>query len=83
MPTLRGQLLKFDTGDAPQGIFFLSGNQETKVDGKTVARNMPSELIFMVPATLKKGTYRVEVRAVGASTPTLKTAQLPVEVVVK
>ena len=80
---LRGQFLKFETTDAQQGIFFRNGNQETKVAGKTVARNMPSELIFMVPATMRKGTYQVEVRTVLHGSRKLKTAKLSAEVTVQ
>ena len=73
---LKGKLLKFDVEDAQQGIFFISGNQEVKADPKTVARNMPGELIFMVPATLKKGTCQVEVRTIGYGSKKLKIAKL-------
>ena len=79
---LNGELLKFDGDDPQQGIFFRSGNQETRVVPKTVARNMPAELIFMVPATLKKGTYQVEVRTVLHGSKKLRIAKLPDEVVV-
>ena len=73
---LKGKLLKFDAEDAQQGIFFISGNQEVKADAKMVARNMPGELIFMVPATLKKGTCQVEVRTIGYGSKKLKIAKL-------
>lgn len=79
---LNGELLKFDGADPQQGIFFKSGNQETRVVPKMVARNMPSELIFMVPATLKKGTYQVELRTVLHGSKKLKTAKLSDEVTV-
>ena len=79
---LNGELLKFEGADPQQGIFFRSGNQETRVVTKTVARNMPAELIFMVPATLKKGTYQVEVRTVLHGSKKLRIAKLPDEVVV-
>lgn len=79
---LSGALLKFDGADPQQGIFFKNGNQETQVEPKTVARNMPGELIFMVPATLKKGTYQVEVRTMQHNAKKLKIAKLSDEVVV-
>ena len=80
---LRGKLLKFDPTDGQQGIFFRNGSQETKAALKTVARNMPSELIFMVPATLKKGVYQVEVRAMLHGSKKLKVAKLSADLHVK
>ena len=80
---LKGKLLKFDPADAQQGIFFKSGNQEIRVDVKTVARNMPSELIFLVPGTLRKGTCQVEVRTILYGSKKLKTAKLEAAVQVK
>ena len=79
---LNGELLKFDKGDPQQGVFFKSGNQETRVEPKLVARNMPSELIFMVPATLKKGTYQVELRTVLHGSKKLRVAKLADELTV-
>ncbi len=79
---LNGELLKFEGADPQQGIFFRSGNRETRVVPKTVARNMPAELIFMVPATLNKGPYQVEVRTVLHGSKKLRIAKLPDEVVV-
>ena len=80
---LRGKHLKFDPTDAQQGIFLRNGNQTIKVDAKAVARNMPSELIFMVPGNLKKGTYQVEVRTLLHGSIKLRTARLSAEVTVK
>lgn len=56
-----GDRLKVDGEDPTQGIFFTDTNgNETKVT--LIVHNMPSQLIFMVPA-LPAGTYRVHVRA--------------------
>lgn len=80
---LKGKLLKFDPADVQQGIFFKNGTQETKADVKTVARNMPGELIFVAPANLKTGTYQVEVRTVLHGSKKLKTAKLEEQIQVK
>src|SRR5699024_10854614 len=51
-----GNMLKIDTTDTNQGIFFIAADYtETKVT--TIARNMPSSLIFMIPDTLASGEY--------------------------
>ena len=61
MACLKGENIKFDAGQADEGLFLLNGqNKETKV--AHIARNMPSELVFLVPAQLAKGTYWIEVR---------------------
>ncbi|MDX1636774.1 MAG: DNA-binding domain-containing protein [Balneolaceae bacterium] len=59
---ISGSHLKVDTGDDDQGIFFIAGDgTETKVE--TIMRNMPANLIFMVPEGLASGEYELEVRA--------------------
>lgn len=63
MGQVTGRRLKFDPADAEQGIFFVAEDgTETKVD--LVGRNMPADLMFMVPESLTAGTYTLEVRAV-------------------
>lgn len=58
---LRGSHLKVDPADASQGIWFLGADDtETKVE--LIMRNMPSHLMFEVPAGLTSGEYDVEVR---------------------
>lgn len=58
---IRGGNLKVDPADTSQGIFFIAADgTETKVT--TIMRNMPSNLIFMVPGGLAAGEYEVEVR---------------------
>lgn len=49
MGQVRGYRLKFDESDESQGIFLIDADDVvTKVD--VIGRNMPSELMFMVPA---------------------------------
>ncbi len=71
---IEGQDMKFDASDPAQGIFLMAGDKtETKVE--TIARNMPSELIFMVPA-LAPGTYDLELRSIAHKGKTLRTGEL-------
>ena len=57
-----GHRLKFDPTDANQGIFLIA--EDGSVTQVTVvARNMPSELTFLIPANLAAGDYTLEVRA--------------------
>ncbi len=61
MACVKGESLKFEAEQADEGLFLLNEqNKETKVEH--IARNMPSELVFLVPAKLTKGTYWIEVR---------------------
>ncbi len=58
---LRGSHLKVDPEDEEQGIFFIAADgTETKVD--MIMRNMPANLIFMIPEGLASGEYDIEVR---------------------
>ena len=56
-----GEDLRFDPADDRQGVFFLDeAGVETRVPA--VGLNMPSHLMFIVPA-LAAGPYRLEVRS--------------------
>lgn len=57
-----GLHLAFDAADPRQGVFFLAADGTATRAGRP-ARNMPGELIFVVPA-LAPGTYTLEVRSV-------------------
>jgi hypothetical protein len=60
MGQITGYRLRFDPSDPTQGIFFVNGSA-TRV---TVAgKNDPSELIFLIPASLTPGDYSLEVRS--------------------
>jgi hypothetical protein len=79
---IAGDYLKVDAADAKQGVFFIDkASVETKVASN--ARNMPGELIFMIPGTLKKGNYRLEVRAILPNTKKLRKGTLVEELTVK
>jgi hypothetical protein len=56
-----GLHLHFDPDDPQQGVFFLAAEGTAYRAGRP-ARNMPGELIMIVPA-LPAGTYSLEVRA--------------------
>ena len=55
-----GELLKIDLADPLQGLFFVRNGNTTKV--QVIFRNLPSELIFNIPATLTVGEYQLEIR---------------------
>jgi hypothetical protein len=62
MAQISGNRLQFDATDPEQGIFFIaSDGSETRVG--VVGRNMPSTLMFLLPAELTTGEYALEVRA--------------------
>jgi len=52
MAQVTGYRLKFDPADTSQGIFFVNGSA-TRVS--IVGKNNPSELMFLVPASLAPG----------------------------
>lgn len=62
-----GHLLSFDPGDPAQGIFLL-GSDGNSHRVEVVLRNTPGDLIFMIPAGLPAGEYRLEVRALFGAT---------------
>ncbi|WP_299460454.1 DNA-binding domain-containing protein [uncultured Microscilla sp.] len=59
---VNGSRLKIAIDDNDQGVFFIASNG-TETKAPTIIRNKPSELIFMVPAGLASGSYKLEVRA--------------------
>lgn len=65
---LLGDYLKFDPADEEQGIFLVPTNgngtgDQTPSRVEVTMRNTNGNLIFMVPAGLTTGEYRLEVRA--------------------
>ena len=72
---ISGSRLKLDLGDEEQGVFFIDSDG-TATKSATIIRNKPSNLIFMIPAGLPTGEYRVEVRARLRSGSALKSGRL-------
>jgi hypothetical protein len=73
-----GTQLKFSEDAPEQGIFFIhtsNGNITRVNDG--LIRNMPSELIFLIPVGMLSGTYRIEVRTVFRHTKVVRSGVLP------
>lgn len=61
MACLKGKNLSFNTEDAEEGIFLVNDRGiATRVE--QIARNKPSEVVFLVPQRLAKGSYALEVR---------------------
>ncbi len=80
MACLKGINLKFDAEQADEGLYVVSDRgPATKVD--QLARNMPGELVFLVPGKLAKGNYWLEVR--NRSYQTLSIGRLKHPLVVK
>lgn len=65
MAELKGELLRFRKSNADEGIFFINQatNDETKAENLTVGVNRPVHLLFLIPAGLAPGDYKIEVRA--------------------
>ncbi len=72
---LEGRRLKFDASDPQQGVFFIAADgTATRVE--VVAKNNPTELIFVTPAGLTVGSYTLEVRAMLRDTTEIRTGRL-------
>ena len=61
MACVKGEKLKFDPAQADEGLYLVNDRGQA-THAEHVARNMPGELVFLVPAKLTKGRYWVEVR---------------------
>lgn len=72
---LTGERLKLDPADATQGLFLVATNG-TETHLPRLLTNKPSELLFMVPAGLANGQYRLVVRAKMANSNTLTSGEL-------
>jgi hypothetical protein len=59
---LRGRRLRFDPGDADQGVFLIPEGEVGGTRALQLAQNKPAELVFLVPA-LAPGRYTVAVRS--------------------
>ena len=57
---ISGDLLKIDTTDAEQGLFFVKNGTTIKV--QVIIRNLPSDIIFNVPTGMEQGEYQLEIR---------------------
>jgi len=77
---LVGQQLKYDPADRRQGVFFVAaGGAETRVE--LAARNMPREVIFVVPA-LEPGPYVLQVRVAFEGNEDIQVSRLEEELTV-
>ncbi|MBR8537737.1 DUF4469 domain-containing protein [Carboxylicivirga sediminis] len=79
---IKGTLLKFDAQDPAQGIYLIAEDRsETKVE--ILILNKPSELMFIMPDELRKGNYKLEVRAIVHRAKTIRTGSLQRPLVAK
>ena len=78
---IRGSHLKVDTAEADQGVFFIAADG-TETKAQTIMRNMPANLIFMVPDSLVSGEYDVEVRSILRGHNDMRTGRLDSALVV-
>ena len=63
MGQLVGHRLKFDPADPEQGVFFMAPDGSSSARVSLVGKNMPGELMFLVPDTLVAGDYLLVVQA--------------------
>jgi len=63
MGQLVGHRFKFDPADPEQGVFFVAPDGSSSTRVSLMGKNMPGELMFLVPDTLVAGDYLLVVRA--------------------
>ncbi|MTI33258.1 DNA-binding domain-containing protein [Xanthovirga aplysinae] len=59
---IRGRRLKIDISNPQEGVFLVA-EEGTEYPASALVRNMPSEIIFMIPGELPAGEYNLEVRS--------------------
>ena len=72
---LNGGMLKLNTQDPEQGVFFIA-EDGTETKAGRIIRNKPANLIFTIPDDLTPGSYEVEVRAILRGTKTMRKGRL-------
>lgn len=74
--TIQGADLKFDLANAAEGIFFVPAvaGADTKV--VVISTRTEGRLVFLVPAGLAAGSYRMEVRRAYTAAKTIRTGEL-------
>jgi len=72
---LTGRRLKFYPADEEQGLFFIAGDGSA-TRASMVMRNKPADLMFIVPAGLAAGEYKLEVRAAMTEEGAVRSGQL-------
>lgn len=74
--TISGKQLQFDEADPEQGIFLISDDTDQAIRiSSELMRNMPKELIFIVP-DLQPGKYHLEIRNLLNRSKVLRTGGL-------
>ena len=79
--SIQGSLLKFNSEDQSQGVFFVKGKEEFRCS--QVYKNKPSELMLFVPDELSVGEYKLLVRNKPRNNTQVKEALLEGSVQVK
>ncbi len=63
MAKIEGHRLKIDNQSEKSGIYFINDRHE-KMKVEVIGMNTPSQLLFLIPASLPNGTYTLEIRTV-------------------
>lgn len=73
--TINGHRLKFDPGQADEGIYFVNVDGGAEVKATAIQKNKPGQLVFLVPA-IASGQYYLEVRKRFRDSSELRTGRL-------
>ncbi|MEW6197161.1 MAG: DNA-binding domain-containing protein [Planctomycetota bacterium] len=75
---LTGSRLKYDPGEADEGVYCVAVSTQAATKVTTIQKNMPSQVVFLVPA-LAAGWYWLEVRNRQKGTQQLRMGRLPAQ----
>lgn len=73
---IMGADLKFDTSNVAEGIFFVPAGGGADTKAVVISIRTEGQLMFLVPAGLAAGTYRLEVRRAYTAAKTIRTGEL-------
>lgn len=76
---ITGDMLKVNTEDENQGVFFINLNDNSEVKVERIIQNHPKKLVVIIPASLYSGKFNIEVRAAPKNNRTFKSGRLTSE----
>jgi hypothetical protein len=69
---ITGSELKFNAGNIAEGIFFVENTTNTETKVTEIAQKTEGKLMFIIPASLAAGTYKIEVRKAYTAAKTIR-----------
>ena len=73
---ITGEDLKFDPGNAAEGIFFINKEDDSETKVEMISVRTEGKLMFLVPVEITAGSYTLEVRRAYNSSANVRTGTL-------